>query len=172
MGNIGTIEITPFVAIKIKSEGNFKIGISKGGESIIDSLGVTKDINYYVGTFDLFSLFVTPQVSLNINENFGLSARFGINVFNLGATMAFLEKGTFKDDAFGSINIIPFSFFPSVSLDFGKLSLGIGFIYNPYNILEYRIGANGIFGNGEKGIGFSEATIKRTSLMITLKFQK
>ena len=173
LGNIGTIEFSPLVKLEFLTQGNFKIGFSQGSTSLIDSTAQMNDskFKYYVGTIDFFSLFITPQLSIQVSQHVGLSVSCAANILNIGATAAFLDKGQIKDDTFGSINIVPFCLFPNIAVHFGKASLGIGYLINPYDIVDYRLGGNNILSKDDQGLKISETTIKRSSIMFTMRFQ-
>ena len=173
LGNMGTIEFSQHVKLEFLTQGNFKIGFSQGSTSLIDSITQMNDnkFKYYVGTIDFFSLFITPQLTISLSQNVGLTASCAANLLNIGATAAFLDKGQIKDDTFGSINIVPFCLFPEIAVNFGKASLGIGYLINPYDIVDYRLGGKSILSKDDQGLKISESTIKRSSIMFTMRFQ-
>lgn len=172
MGEIANFALADNQQIRISTEGVFKIGFAAGTNQL-SSIGPAFDelnVKYYVGSIDFFSLDIMAEYTYVLEQGYAVTARYGMGLVNVGGSLAFKDKGTFKENAIAMINLIPFTIKPSVYFDFGRGGFGLGFYINPYNILSYRFAPKELYNGDNKGIQFSDSTIKNFAFEVFFSF--
>ena len=115
---------------------------------------------------DVFSLDIGTEYTYVIKNGYAFTAKLALTLVNVGGMFAIREKGTLKEDAFGSVNLIPLIIKPSIFADFGRSGLDISFYFNPINFLSYRYAAKDVFESKDMGILANDDKIKQFAFQI------
>jgi hypothetical protein len=178
---IGNVPINDNTQFSIYLTGAFRIGFATADQSPTLNQISGKALTYYGVMIDFYSLSLVPEYTYILDNGYALTAKFGFNLFNLGASAAFPKGGVLNQNFIATANIIPLAFSPSLFIDFGRSGLGISFYINPVNILSYNYIPNGTYGpdpNNQhyyfdqslRGVKAFSAAIKRYDFQIMFTF--
>ena len=163
MGTITDINITDYARFRFMTQGAFRFGLASGS-TVTDTLVTgfnSLELKYYSATIDFFNFGIAPEFTYVFDNGIGITAQFGIELLNLGATISILNRGIFKDHAIGHINFAPFALRPSIFFDFGRRGLGIAFYINSYNIGQFLYASPKLFKSTDRGVLISSSAIKK-----------
>lgn len=168
---LGAIAINTDSEFRVMLEGGFKVGAFMGKKNLTSTGGIypKNEIKYYSANLDLFSLYVTPEFTFMFTDEYSVTLQFGLNLVNVGGTIAFLDGGNFEDHTVGVINIFPVGFRPSIFFDFGKTGLGIGGFINSVNILDFLISSKKLYSE-TRGLQSFDNTFRRSEFQIIFTF--
>ena len=170
LGEIGKVVFSSDFRGRIVSEGAFRIGL--GVQSPTHSSGylinynASESLKYYFATLDLFSYGVGMEFTYASSDGYGVTFKCVIDIFNIGGSAAILEKGVFKQHAFGTLDLVPLNIRPSIFFDFGKSGIGISAFINSFNLFEYTVWPEELFSDDYRGLKFSNASIRRFAFQI------
>jgi hypothetical protein len=178
---IGSVPINDNNQFSIYLTGAFKIGLATANQNEELNMAAGKELTYYAFVIDCYNLSIVPEYTHVLDNGYALTAKFGVNLFNLGATVAFPKGGSLNKNLIVSANLFPLAFFPSLFIDFGRTGLGISFYINPINILAYNYIPNGTYfdsANNEhnyfdqslKGVKAFSSAIKRYDFQLMFTF--
>ncbi len=162
LSKIAAIPVHNSHQINILLDGSFRLGLGVGTETFNSPPAhFPKRTKFYVGNIDFFSMNITPEYTYVFKNGFAITTRLGLNILNIGATLAMSEGGSLKDNAIGSVNLIPLAFNPSIYFDFGKSGLGFGLYSNPSNLLSYVYAPKGLYSDENVGIQMWDSIIEK-----------
>lgn len=150
-------------------QGSYRLGITTGENSSSSNIGQSSYNKIYVGSIDFFSLFLATEFTYIIDRSYSVTAKLGLNLINVGGTLAFQDKRKFKETFMASINFLPIVVSPSIFFDFGRSGLGIQLFYNTFNILQYDIVAKKLT-EVASGLKSMDAIIKKYDFQILFTF--
>jgi hypothetical protein len=168
IATIGEIPIDQYnTQVGFYLTGSYRLGATTG-ENVSDLLSNEKN-KFYVGSLDLFSLFLTSDITYVIDRSYSVTTRLGINLINVGGSLAFQDKRKFKETYMASFNIIPLVISPAVFFDFGRSGLGILLYYNTFNILQYDLVAKTLT-DKTSGLKSMDVLIKKYDFQLIFTF--
>lgn len=158
-GEIGAYNITNNFRIRFITEGNFNIGGGFSSTNLntqIEGSVYSDEFKLYTAKLDVYSFDIGTEFTYVFEDGIALTAKLGVNVFSIGASVGFPDGGRIKDDLFGVANLIPLLLRPQFLIDFGTTVLGLGFIIHPKNFIEYKYVPTPLFDSSEKGIVYND----------------
>lgn len=158
-GEIGGYNFTNDFRVRFITEGNFNIGAAFGSTVFNHNLGnalYQKEVKLYTAKLDLYSLDIATEATYVFKNGLALTAKFGMNVFSIGGSVGFPDKGRINDDLFGVANLVPLLFRPQFLVDFGQSVIGIGFVIHTKNFIGYKYVPHNMFNPDDKGIVFND----------------
>ncbi len=158
-GEIGGYNFTNNFRFRFITEGNFNIGIAYSKtnlDSEISSDIYKEEVILYSAKLDLYSFDIGTEATFVFKNGPALTAKFGVNIFSIGANAGMPDGGRIKNDMFGVVNLFPLIFRPQFLVDFGNSVIGVGFIIHSKNFIEYKYVPDNIFNSDDKGIIFND----------------
>lgn len=158
-GEIGGYNFNNDFRVRFITEGNFNIGAAYGTTAFNHDLGnalYREEVKLYTAKLDFYSLDIATEATYVFKNGIGLTAKFGMNIISIGASVGFPDKGRVKDDLFGVANLVPLIFKPQFLVDFGQSVIGIGFVIHTKNFVGYKYVPDNIFRSDDKGIVFND----------------
>jgi len=157
--------------INIVMDAAFRIGASVGEYEVSNPPeNFPNKLKYYTISADLFSMSIVPGYTYVFDSGFAISARFGLNFFNVGGSISLLDKGTFNENAIVVVKIVPMAFNPALYFDFGRTGLGVGFYLNPSNLLSYVIAPDNLYNEEYLGIQFWDHVVEEYEFQVLFNF--
>jgi hypothetical protein len=171
MANLGNAALGNRSEIRFMLEGNFKIGAAIGEKTAlgVQNLYPSTNIKYYLLNLDLFTLSITPEFTIILDNGYAVCVHLGLDIFNVGGSLAMLDEGNIDKHTVGVVNIIPLTFRPAVFFDFGRSGVGIGAYINAVNILNYRISMYHLYPE-ERGIYAFDSFLRKFEFQIIFTF--
>jgi len=171
MSKIGSIPVDNDNEIGFYLNGEFKLGFGAGKKILIPGFPVSSSyVKFYSATADFFSLYLTPEYTTVMQNGHAFTFQLGINLLNIGGTVAMPEHGVVSRHLLGTINLVPLGFAPSVFFDFGRSGLGLRAYFNLTDFLSYNIARTTIYGDEFKGIKSFDSVINRSDFQIVFVF--
>ena len=172
IANLGSININSNNEINFSLRGAFRIGFGMGSDSTktYSSYYPKTQAKYYSATIDLYSMGIATDYTFILSNGYAIVPRFQIGLIDIGGTVGILNHGVFNQNGFGVITLLPLSFKPSIYIDLGRTSIGIAFLINPYNLIDYRVVPHGLFKDEDNGIQFNDSIAKRYAFQILFNF--
>ena len=158
-GEMGAYNITNNLRVRFISEGNFNIGGAFSSTKLntpLENSVYSEEFKLYTAKLDVYAFDIGTEFTYVFEDGIALTAKLGLNVFTIGASVGFPDGGKVKDDLFGVANLVPLLFRPQFLVDFGNSVLGLGFIIHPKNFIEYKYVPTPLFESKEKGIVFND----------------
>jgi hypothetical protein len=171
--NIGNILINNFSEIRFTLDGIFRSGLAMGSTSIGSDGELVfpqNEIKYYQINMDFFTLSINPEYTIILKDGYAITAHFGIDLVNIGGTVAILDKGKLENYSVGQFNLIPLAFRPAIYFDFGNSGLGIGAYINPSNILSFRYTSESLYPDDKWGVKTFDNFFRRYEFQIIFTF--
>jgi hypothetical protein len=169
--NLGSIPIEYEHQVSFYLTGAFRLAAATGTASLNQSMPDLDSNNpkFYSASMDIFSLYVVPEYTYVIKRGYAVTVKLGINLINVGGSVAFPEHGNIRNHLFGTINLLPLGFTPAVFFDFGRSGLGILAHINPSNFLSYNFAPRILYGD-ERGVTGLNSFIRRYDFEIIFTF--
>jgi hypothetical protein len=171
LGKVGSIPLDSDNEIGFYFNGEFKIGFAAGEKVIIPGFPVYNNVvKFYSATFDAFSLYFTPEYTMVMSNGNAVIFKLGINLLNIGGTVALPENGVVKKHMLATVNFVPIGFAPTVFFDFGRSGLGLRAYFNLNDIVSYNFAPSAVYGREYKGIKAFDSVIRRMDFQIVFVF--
>lgn len=169
--NIASFPLDSNNKIDITMDAAFRAGASIGEHEVSNPPeNFPNKLKYYTISGDFFSMSIVPEYTYVFESGFAISARFGVNFFNVGGTISMLDKGTFEENAIIVVKIVPMAFNPALYFDFGRSGLGVAFYLNPSNLLSYVIAPDNLYSEEYLGIQFWDHIVEEYEFQILFNF--
>lgn len=171
VSNLGNVALTNNSELRVMLEGIFKVGAAIGEKSVhgTDDFYPSSNIKYYLANLDLFTLSVTPKYTVILDNGYAVCAYLGIDIINLGGSLAVLDQGVIDKHTVGVANIVPLTFRPAVFFDFGRSGVGIGAYINAVNILNYRVSMSHLYPD-ERGLYSFDSFFRKFEFQLIFTF--
>jgi hypothetical protein len=137
-----------------------RVGIAMGTDNVPISVRDTtvNVIKYNMVIIDLIQLNLVADYTVIFDDGTGIIVRCAVSCFNIGGEIAIRDL-VIDDYTFGTLNLIPLAITPSLLIDSGRHSVGLGLYLNPYNFVIYRFAQGPIFGSTGEGLKAFDKTI-------------
>jgi hypothetical protein len=167
LGAFDPIVISMNDQIAFAFDGFFRIGGAVGSGNTGEPWGpfTSSTAKYYVGLLDVFAMDITPSYTHMFRNGTGLTAKVGFTILNLGATVAILEKGVFRESGILVANILPVQISATLLFDFGRSALGFSVLVNASSILNYTETPEDLYNDEYRGL-LSNTVLKRVAFQI------
>ncbi len=171
MANLGNVNIDDRTEIRFMLEGILKIGGAIGEKSVVhfEEFYPTNKLKYYLLNLDVFTMSVTPEFTYILDNGYAITVHLGIDLLNIGGSLAILDKGKMDKHTVGIANFIPLTFRPAVFFDFGRSGLGLGAHINTVNILNYRVSMYSLYPE-ERGFYSFDSFFRKFEFQIIFTF--
>lgn len=171
MANLGNVNINDRAEVRFMLEGLFKIGGAIGEKSLVlfEEFYPSAKIKYYLLNLDVFTMSVTPEFTYILDNGYAVTVHLGIDLLNIGGSLAILDQGKIDKHTVGLANFIPLTFRPAVFFDFGRSGVGFGALINVVNILNYRVSMYSLYPE-ERGLYAFDSFFRKFEFQLIFTF--
>ncbi len=121
---------------------------------------------FYTVTLDFYTLGVAPEFTYAYGGSNAVTFQFGIDFLNIGFSAGMLDRGTIEKNFIAQVNLLTFAMRPALFFDFGRRGIGIAFMFNPYNFIEYDYASRDYFSKDDVGLKFASSRLRKYSVEI------
>ncbi|KAB2908863.1 MAG: hypothetical protein LC102_08660 [Ignavibacteriales bacterium] len=127
-------------------------------------------VRTYTGIADFFSVEINSKTAYNFPDDRAVEFSVGLTLLNIGGSVTYFSAGnSFMDNRFTfAVSLLPVYIKPAIKVKLKNITMGLGVLINPTNILEYRWGPEGYYSFEEQGVMTTGASPQKFAVLAYL----